>query len=110
MLKSLGLAALMARCGIPVPAAYPVQMPCFSSVLADIGDEQSLSASLSTFSGHLKRIQASRMHFPSITSRLTGEAKAVRCCMSASTGRAQGANEGNGTEKGNAEIGNVRGW
>lgn len=49
----------MARCGVPVAAAHPARLPCFDSVLADIGDEQSLSASLSTFSGHLKRIQAS---------------------------------------------------
>eukprot|EP00873_Tetraselmis_striata_P044957 jgi/Tetstr1/465221/TSEL_009927.t1 len=59
-LKALGLAVLMARCGVPVAAAHPARLPCFDSVLADIGDEQSLSASLSTFSGHLKRIQGLR--------------------------------------------------
>ena len=57
-LQALGLAVLMARSGLPVPAKYPAVLPPFSAVLADIGDEQSLSSSLSTFSGHLKRIQA----------------------------------------------------
>ncbi|KAL4459148.1 hypothetical protein ABPG75_014013 [Micractinium tetrahymenae] len=59
-LKALGLAALAAKCGLPVPAVAPVRLPCFDAVLADIGDEQSLSASLSTFSGHLRRISALR--------------------------------------------------
>lgn len=47
----------MARAGLAVPAEAPVQLPAYSAVLADIGDEQSLSANLSTFSGHLRRIQ-----------------------------------------------------
>ncbi|CAK0787588.1 hypothetical protein CVIRNUC_010810 [Coccomyxa viridis] len=59
-LKAFGLAVLMAKAGVPVPAAAPARLPPFSMVLADIGDEQSLFASLSTFSGHLKRIQALR--------------------------------------------------
>eukprot|EP00891_Asterochloris_glomerata_P006948 jgi/Astpho2/6948/e_gw1.00107.204.1_t len=59
-LKSFGLAVLMAKAGLAVPAAAPVALPCYGSVLADIGDEQSLSASLSTFSGHLRRIEAIR--------------------------------------------------
>ncbi|GAX78758.1 hypothetical protein CEUSTIGMA_g6195.t1 [Chlamydomonas eustigma] len=59
-LKALGLTALMVRVGLPIPAEVPVALPAFSSVLADIGDEQSLTANLSTFSGHLKRIQALR--------------------------------------------------
>lgn len=54
-MKALGLAALMAKAGMPVPAEAPAALPCFSSVLADIGDEQSLTANLSTFSGHLRR-------------------------------------------------------
>ena len=47
----------MAKAGLGVPAAAPARLPPFSAVLADIGDEQSLAASLSTFSGHLRRIQ-----------------------------------------------------
>ena len=59
-MKALGLAALAARAGLPLPAASPALIPCFDAVLADIGDEQSLTASLSTFSGHLRRIEAVR--------------------------------------------------
>lgn len=59
-LKAVGLAVLMARAGLAVPARHPVRLLPFPQVLADLGDEQSLSASLSTFSGHLKRIQALR--------------------------------------------------
>ena len=50
----------MATAGLPVPATAPARLPPFSMVLADIGDEQSLFANLSTFSGHLKRIQVLR--------------------------------------------------
>ncbi|HEY9828558.1 MAG TPA: endonuclease MutS2 [Stenomitos sp.] len=56
-LKNLGLAVLMAKAGIFVPAQDPVVLPWFDQVLADIGDEQSLQQSLSTFSGHIRRIQ-----------------------------------------------------
>ena len=55
--QAFGLAVLMAKAGLPVPATAPARLPPFSAVLADIGDEQSLFANLSTFSGHLKRIQ-----------------------------------------------------
>lgn len=55
-LKTLGLAAIMAKVGLFVPAREPVEMPWFDKVLADIGDEQSLQQSLSTFSGHIRRI------------------------------------------------------
>lgn len=55
-LKTLGLAALMAKVGLFIPAKVPVEMPWFEQVLADIGDEQSLEQSLSTFSGHIRRI------------------------------------------------------
>ncbi|KAF5837995.1 hypothetical protein DUNSADRAFT_3588 [Dunaliella salina] len=56
-MKALGLSALMARAGLAIPAEQPAALPAYSSVLADIGDEQSLTANLSTFSGHLARIQ-----------------------------------------------------
>jgi DNA mismatch repair protein MutS2 len=55
-LKTLGLVALMAKVGLFVPAREPVELPWFEQVLADIGDEQSLQQSLSTFSGHVRRI------------------------------------------------------
>ena len=55
-LKTMGLAALMAKAGMFVPAKEPVEIPWFDVVLADIGDEQSLQQSLSTFSGHIRRI------------------------------------------------------
>ena len=55
-LKTMGLAALMAKAGMFVPAQVPVELPWFDVVLADIGDEQSLQQSLSTFSGHIRRI------------------------------------------------------
>lgn len=58
MLKNLGLAVLMAKAGLYIPAKDPVEIPWFDQVLADIGDEQSLQQSLSTFSGHIRRIQS----------------------------------------------------
>src|ERR1700691_1687194 len=56
-LKSVGLAALSAQSGIPV-AAERAEMPIFDHVLADIGDEQSIAADLSTFSAHMLNLKA----------------------------------------------------
>ncbi|MFM7240372.1 MAG: endonuclease MutS2, partial [Cyanobium sp.] len=55
-LKSVGLAALMARAGQFLPCAGTPRLPWCSLVLAEIGDEQSLQQNLSTFSGHIRRI------------------------------------------------------
>ena len=55
-LKTLGLFSLIYQTGLPIPADEGSQMPFFERIYADIGDEQSLQQSLSTFSGHIKNI------------------------------------------------------
>jgi DNA mismatch repair protein MutS2 len=56
-LKTVGLAALSAQSGIPV-AAQRAELPIFDRVLADIGDEQSIAADLSTFSAHMLNLKS----------------------------------------------------
>jgi len=55
-LKTAGLLALMAQAGLHVPARSSSVFPLFKSIFADIGDDQSIGSSLSTFSSHLKKV------------------------------------------------------
>jgi DNA mismatch repair protein MutS2 len=61
-LKTVGLLSLMLQCGIPVPVSHGSEMTVFERIYADIGEEQSLESSLSTFTSHLAHLGEMTKH------------------------------------------------
>jgi DNA mismatch repair protein MutS2 len=56
LLKAIGLLSALAQSGVPAPAGHESRLPLFDDIYADVGDEQSIEASLSTFSAHLRNL------------------------------------------------------
>ncbi|MBL0172587.1 MAG: Smr/MutS family protein [Gemmatimonadaceae bacterium] len=62
LLKAIGLLATMGQAGIPAPVGATSRLPVFDDLFADVGDEQSIEASLSTFSAHVKNLGEILVH------------------------------------------------
>lgn len=73
LLKAMALLSLLTQCGIPVPVGEGTRVPLFADVYADIGDEQSIIASLSTFSAHVKNLREILTHATDYTLVLIDE-------------------------------------
>ena len=57
LLKAVGLMSALMQCGVPAPVALGSRIPVYDAFFADVGDEQSIEASLSTFSAHLRNLR-----------------------------------------------------
>ncbi|GLU21356.1 hypothetical protein SLE2022_375010 [Rubroshorea leprosula] len=99
-LKTVGLASMMAKSGLHVLSSESAQIPWFDSIFADIGDDQSLSQSLSTFSGHLKQIS-------DIRSQSTGQSLVLLDEVGAGTNPLEGAALGMSILESFAESGSL---
>ena len=84
LLKALGLIAAMTQCGIPAPVGPESRVALFDDIFADIGDEQSIEASLSTFSAHLRNLAE-------ILERATGDSLVLMDELGAGTDPSEGA-------------------